>query len=596
MGNCISPITPPHYLYDGSEGVPKDVTAVIVKDTVTKLRDRVFRGCTSLKSVIIPESVTALGDGVFNGCTSLALVTIPESLTALGNRVFKGCTSLASVTIPESVTALGDNLFEGCTSLESVTLLATVTVLDNRMFYNCTSLTSVTLSDVVTEIKSFTFYDLKSLESVVLPSSLKIIGNFVFAGCKSLHTINIPPSVTTLGDGVFARCISLSTIVVPDSIESLGYGVYGGCTNLTNYDEYLLEASKITIKDGPGAQLGFEGKLQREYGPEWCGISLEQIQEMKSHPQYNIDKYLMRHFVRDIVEPMTDGTSLSYALLKNRQSPLKAEVMVSHAWDESIRQFVEAIERSKEEGPFWVCAFSIHQNNDPAKGVTIGQQLGKDPEYGPFATILKEVDLMLAVLTDECDIYTRLWCVYEIYFAVGRHVKVRLAPHISADDLECGYTDKDICVNQALNRVNSKGALCGVPGTPMNEDEIAIRNVIETLGMGFKSVDEVVERIRLIHLVSYPMDEIINNKATALDKIRDAIEHILPCFAQDYELKNFDEFLSDKLLTHSGFERTRRDEGWAADHDYYITNGDEKHDVFQQWCLSILDMVSNSQA
>jgi len=130
---------------------------------------------------------------------------------------------------------------------------------------------------------------------------------------------------------------------------------------------------------------------------------------MKSHPHYSNLKYLMRDYVKIIVKPITDGTGLSYALLRNRQSPLKAKVMVSHAWDESIQQFVEAIERSKEEGPFWVCAFSIYQNNDDTKGVTIGEQLGSDPEYGPFATVLRGVDLMLAVLTAECDIYTRLW-------------------------------------------------------------------------------------------------------------------------------------------------------------------------------------------
>ena len=86
--------------------------------------------------------------------------------------------------------------------------------------------------------------------------------------------------------------------------------------------------------------------------------------------------------------------------------------LIQHAWDESIRQFVEAIERSNKTGPFWVCAFSIYQNNVPDKGVTIGEQLGSDPEYGPFATVLRDVDIMLAVLTDECDIYTRLWYVH----------------------------------------------------------------------------------------------------------------------------------------------------------------------------------------
>ena len=50
-----------------------------------------------------------------------------------------------------------------------------------------------------------------------------------------------------------------------------------------------------------------------------------------------------------------------------------------------------SIERSKEEGPFWVCALSIYQHSDPDKDVTIGDQLGLDPEYGPFTTILREV-------------------------------------------------------------------------------------------------------------------------------------------------------------------------------------------------------------
>ena len=86
-----------------------------------------------------------------------------------------------------------------------------------------------------------------------------------------------------------------------------------------------------------------------------------------------------------------------------------ASSLLQHAWDEPIGDFVEAIERSGEEGPFWICALAIYQNGDPSKGVTIGQQLGTNPEAGPFATVLKGADLMLAVLTSVCDIYTRLW-------------------------------------------------------------------------------------------------------------------------------------------------------------------------------------------
>jgi len=111
-------------------------------------------------------------------------------------------------------------------------------------------------------------------------------------------------------------------------------------------------------------------------------------------------------------------------------------------------------------------------------------------------------------------------CVYEIYFAVDIDVKVRLAPHIIALDLEDGNTENDICVNQANKRDNSKKARCGAPNTPKNNDEIVIRKAINALGNGFKSVDEMVERIRLIHLVTYPLDEIWRRKSKAREQSR----------------------------------------------------------------------------
>ena len=91
--------------------------------------------------------------------------------------------------------------------------------------------------------------------------------------------------------------------------------------------------------------------------------------------------------------------------------------------------------------------------------------------------------------------------------------------------------------------------------------------------------------------MTYPVDKIKKFKSTARDKIKDVIEHILPCFAQDDDMKRFDDFLSDQLSAHPGFERTPRGDHYRSDHDYYITNGDEKHDVFQQWSLSIFDAI-----
>ena len=48
---------------------------------------------------------------------------------------------------------------------------------------------------------------------------------------------------------------------------------------------------------------------------------------------------------------------------------------------------------------------------DEKDGPTIPQQLGEEPFYGPFATVLKGAKYMVAVVTSVCDIYARLWYV-----------------------------------------------------------------------------------------------------------------------------------------------------------------------------------------
>ena len=69
------------------------------------------------------------------------------------------------------------------------------------------------------------------------------------------------------------------------------------------------------------------------------------------------------------------------------------------------------MENSGEEGPFWVCAFAIYQSDGDGDGPTIAEQLGPKPEYGPFSIVLLVAELMIAIFTETCDIYTRSWYV-----------------------------------------------------------------------------------------------------------------------------------------------------------------------------------------
>jgi len=318
----------------------------------------------------------------------------------------------------------------------------------------------------------------------------------------------------------------------------------------------MYRCSSIDFKHGPGAMKGFKGETQKGYGPEMCGISLDQLMVLKEHPLYHRtgengkSDYLMRDFVI-LLKLITAGTGMGYSLLINKENPLKVKVMVSHAWDEPLKDFVEAIESSGEAGPFWICAMAIHQHSETdddyiSEQVTISQQLGPDPETGPFATVLKNVSVMIAVVTHVCDINTRLWCVYEMHIAVCQGVPVKLCAYISPYNLEVGNVHEDTCVDGAKSSVDSFAARCGKSEEAQGPDEIMIRKVIDKSENGFNGVNESVEKIRLSYLAKYSIDDVVpDKKSYAIKIIREAIEYIVPRISATNDLKTYDQYIYD---------------------------------------------------
>ena len=111
-----NPLYYAHHLYlNGSE-----VTDLIIPNSVTKIGDDAFSGCSGLTSVTIPNSVFKIGDDAFSGCSGLTSVTIGNSVFKIGNYAFAGCSGLTSVTIPNSVTSIGGSVFRGCSGLTRI--------------------------------------------------------------------------------------------------------------------------------------------------------------------------------------------------------------------------------------------------------------------------------------------------------------------------------------------------------------------------------------------------------------------------------------------------------------------------------------------
>jgi hypothetical protein len=70
-----------------------------------------------IKTTVIPNSVTRIGNRAFSGCTGLTSITIPNSVTSIGGSAFSGCTGLTSIFIPLSVEYIFASVFSGCTNL-----------------------------------------------------------------------------------------------------------------------------------------------------------------------------------------------------------------------------------------------------------------------------------------------------------------------------------------------------------------------------------------------------------------------------------------------------------------------------------------------
>ena len=89
-----------HHLYLNN----KEVTDLMIPNTIKTIGAFAFVNCSNLKTVTIPESVTSIGISAFYGCSGLTTLTIPKSVTSIGEtgvyygtKVFGECSNLTSI-------------------------------------------------------------------------------------------------------------------------------------------------------------------------------------------------------------------------------------------------------------------------------------------------------------------------------------------------------------------------------------------------------------------------------------------------------------------------------------------------------------------
>ncbi len=192
-----------------------EVPAKINGVTVTGIGRSVFTQNKQLTRVVLPDTLTSIEGYAFNGCSNLTNIVLPDGLISIGGMAFSGCSSLTEVSLPESLATIEQYAFPGCSSLTSIVWPESLTTIPIGCFKGCSSLTSVVLPKNLVSIEKYAFSDCSSLAGIDLPDGLKNIGREVFWGCTLLKEIEIPDSIEAMGDG----CIPRDALIIFGSSE-----------------------------------------------------------------------------------------------------------------------------------------------------------------------------------------------------------------------------------------------------------------------------------------------------------------------------------------------------------------------------------------
>ena len=267
------------YWYQGIFLECKNLTEVVLPQTLTYIGPYAFNACSALENVSIPNSVTVIEEYAFNSCSSLNRdINIPERVTKIGNSAFRGSkisgevkllaiTSLgtaafygtniskliitsALTTIPDFVYQIG-GVFTGCGKLTDVELPDTLTKIGSAAFQNCTSLSRITCNGVTT-IGENAFISAGTLNGFEFEApNLSSLGKKSF---QSSGVINVKDlgKITTLpnggaNDGVFMNCYKLESVVLPETIKSMPIRPFSGCSKLKTI---IIKATTPPTVDG----------------------------------------------------------------------------------------------------------------------------------------------------------------------------------------------------------------------------------------------------------------------------------------------------------------------------------------------------------
>ena len=254
------------------------ITKVVVPDSVTRIGNGAFKGCSSIEDITLPfvgydmnSEYSASVFGIIFGETtyessggikqyedshfsyyyfipkSIKRVTITRQ-TSIPSYAFRNCEFIEAITIPENTIKIGAYAFENCSSIEEITMSENATIIGQYAFRGCSSLKRINsqadgvynLPAGLTAIEDYAFSGDTKLVEVTVGDAITKIGEYAFGGCSSLNKFNgtavgvliIPEGVVSIGGYAFENAEMITKVVVPDSVTSIGNGAFKGCSSI----------------------------------------------------------------------------------------------------------------------------------------------------------------------------------------------------------------------------------------------------------------------------------------------------------------------------------------------------------------------------
>lgn len=218
----------------------KDMSSVVLPDTIESIGDFAFRENKHLTSIVIPDSVIKIGEAAFIYNESLQTVTFGKNVRNISFDAFGWCTSLASVDLPDSLRILSDDAFRGCSSLSSIKApnnLETVgeNVVQDTAFYNNAanwSAQMLYLGNALVDVKP------EITGTALVKADATVIACRAFSGCASLTGVTIAGKARLLVQA-FYGCSLLETITFLDEITYVGSNVFESTAYYKNENNWI---------------------------------------------------------------------------------------------------------------------------------------------------------------------------------------------------------------------------------------------------------------------------------------------------------------------------------------------------------------------